>query len=114
MPAQAGFRADNVAVAVNLIAQRFRAIQLLKAAVNISIPPASPISYSDMTARHRDVTCSPRVRAGFAPVCTGTTLNFAAIKFLFPGHSFHTSRWDYGYTGGSTEGGLTQLADKQP
>jgi cation diffusion facilitator CzcD-associated flavoprotein CzcO len=31
----------------------------------------------------------------------------------FKGHSFHTSRWDYGYTGGSTEGGLTRLADKQ-
>jgi cation diffusion facilitator CzcD-associated flavoprotein CzcO len=31
----------------------------------------------------------------------------------FKGHSFHTSRWDYGYTGGSTEGGLTKLADKR-
>jgi cation diffusion facilitator CzcD-associated flavoprotein CzcO len=31
----------------------------------------------------------------------------------FKGHSFHTCRWDYGYTGGSTEGGLTKLADKR-
>ena len=31
----------------------------------------------------------------------------------FEGHSFHTSRWDYGYTGGDTEGGLTELADKR-
>jgi cation diffusion facilitator CzcD-associated flavoprotein CzcO len=31
----------------------------------------------------------------------------------FKGHSFHTSRWDYDYTGGSTEGGLTGLADKR-
>ena len=31
----------------------------------------------------------------------------------FKGHSFHTSRWDYGYTGGSTEGGLDKLADKR-
>src|SRR6201987_2807203 len=31
----------------------------------------------------------------------------------FQGHSFHTSRWDYAYTGGSTEGGLTELADKR-
>ena len=30
----------------------------------------------------------------------------------FRGHSFHTSRWDYDYTGGSAEGGLTGLADK--
>ena len=31
----------------------------------------------------------------------------------FKGHSFHTSRWDYAYTGGSSEGGLTKLADKR-
>jgi cation diffusion facilitator CzcD-associated flavoprotein CzcO len=31
----------------------------------------------------------------------------------FKGHSFHTSRWDYAYTGGNSEGGLTGLADKR-
>jgi cation diffusion facilitator CzcD-associated flavoprotein CzcO len=31
----------------------------------------------------------------------------------FKGHTFHTSRWDYRYTGGSSEGGLTGLADKR-
>jgi cation diffusion facilitator CzcD-associated flavoprotein CzcO len=31
----------------------------------------------------------------------------------FEGHTFHTSRWDYGYTGGSAEGNLTGLADKR-
>ena len=31
----------------------------------------------------------------------------------FEGHVFHTSRWDYDYTGGSCEGGLTGLADKR-
>ncbi|MER5275763.1 NAD(P)/FAD-dependent oxidoreductase [Streptomyces sp. NPDC002809] len=30
----------------------------------------------------------------------------------FTGHTFHTSRWDYAYTGGSPEGGLTGLAGK--
>ena len=29
----------------------------------------------------------------------------------FEGHSFHTSRWDYAYTGGGPDGGLDQLAD---
>ena len=28
----------------------------------------------------------------------------------FKGHSFHTSRWDYAYTGGTNEGNLTGLA----
>ena len=31
----------------------------------------------------------------------------------FAGHSFHTSRWDYDYTGGSSEGGLVKLKDKR-
>ena len=31
----------------------------------------------------------------------------------FKGHSFHTSRWDYDYTGGNSEGGLDKLADKR-
>ena len=32
----------------------------------------------------------------------------------FEGHAFHTSRWDYGYTGGSpADGNLTGLADKR-
>lgn len=31
----------------------------------------------------------------------------------FKGHSFHTARWDYAYTGGSSEGGLDGLKDKR-
>jgi cyclohexanone monooxygenase len=31
----------------------------------------------------------------------------------FAGHSFHTSRWDYDYTGGDTTGGLDKLRDKR-
>jgi cyclohexanone monooxygenase len=31
----------------------------------------------------------------------------------FKGHTFHTSRWDYAYTGGDTTGGMTKLSDKR-
>jgi cation diffusion facilitator CzcD-associated flavoprotein CzcO len=31
----------------------------------------------------------------------------------FGGHTFHTSRWDYDYTGGSADGKLSRLADKR-
>ncbi|WP_309093035.1 NAD(P)/FAD-dependent oxidoreductase [Phenylobacterium sp.] len=31
----------------------------------------------------------------------------------FKGHSFHTSRWDYDYSGGDSNGGLTGLKDKR-
>ncbi len=30
----------------------------------------------------------------------------------YKGHTFHTSRWDYEYTGGDANGGLDRLADK--
>ncbi len=30
----------------------------------------------------------------------------------FKGHTFHTCRWDYDYTGGGPDGGLDKLADK--
>ena len=31
----------------------------------------------------------------------------------YKGHTFHTSRWDYGYTGGDTTGNLNKLGDKR-
>ena len=31
----------------------------------------------------------------------------------FSGHCFHTSRWDYSYTGGSSNGSLNKLKDKK-
>jgi cyclohexanone monooxygenase len=31
----------------------------------------------------------------------------------YKGHSFHTSRWDYGYTGGTSDGNLENLRDKR-
>ena len=31
----------------------------------------------------------------------------------YQGHTFHTSRWDYDYTGGGPDGGLNKLADKR-
>jgi cation diffusion facilitator CzcD-associated flavoprotein CzcO len=31
----------------------------------------------------------------------------------FQGHMFHTSRWDFDYTGGDSSGGCTKLADKR-
>ena len=38
-----------------------------------------------------------------------------AIKGIndYKGHTFHTSRWDYAYTGGDTSGNLSNLKDKR-
>jgi cyclohexanone monooxygenase len=56
------------------------------------------------------------ISARFVVSCTGVLSNpklpgIAGIE-SFEGHAFHTSRWDYDYTGGDENGRLTGLADK--
>jgi len=58
-----------------------------------------------------------RLRARFVVVASGP-LNRPKLPGIpglesFAGHAFHTSRWDYAYTGGDTTGGLVHLADKR-
>lgn len=56
-------------------------------------------------------------RATYVVTATGTLTDpkLPGIPGIedFKGHTFHTSRWDYTYTGGSPEGGMTGLADKR-
>jgi cation diffusion facilitator CzcD-associated flavoprotein CzcO len=58
-----------------------------------------------------------RFRARFVITSSGTLTEpkLPGIPGIetFRGHTFHTSRWDYGYTGGDADGGLTGLADKR-
>jgi cyclohexanone monooxygenase len=58
-----------------------------------------------------------RIRARFVIQATGPAnrLKLPGIPGIrsFKGHSFHTSRWDYNYTGGDHTGGLTKLEDKR-
>ena len=58
-----------------------------------------------------------RIRAQFVIQATGPA-NRPKLPGIpgiseFRGKSFHTSRWDYGYTGGDHNGGLTKLSDKR-
>lgn len=58
-----------------------------------------------------------RFRARYVITSSGT-LSQAKLPGIpgiekFLGHTFHTSRWDYEYTGGSADGGLDRLADKR-
>jgi cyclohexanone monooxygenase len=57
------------------------------------------------------------IRARFVVMATGP---FSRPKLpgipginAFKGHSFHTCRWDFAYTGGDTNGGLVKLHDKR-
>jgi cyclohexanone monooxygenase len=56
------------------------------------------------------------IYARFVVSCTGllSTPKLPGIPGIksFAGHAFHTSRWDYAYTGGDGEGNLTGLTDK--
>ncbi len=57
------------------------------------------------------------IQARFVVMSIGpmTTAKLPGIPGIgtFTGHSFHTSRWDYRYTGGDTTGGMTNLHDKK-
>lgn len=58
-----------------------------------------------------------RIRARWVITASGT-LSEAKLPGIpgiqtFRGHTFHTSRWDYAYTGGDADGNLHRLADKR-
>jgi cyclohexanone monooxygenase len=57
------------------------------------------------------------IGARFLMMCTGS-YNRPKLPGIpgiasFEGKTFHTSRWDYRYTGGDTNGGLNKLGDKR-
>jgi len=57
------------------------------------------------------------MRARFLILCNGP-LNRPKLPGIpgiteYEGHTFHTSRWDYAYTGGGPDGNLDKLADKR-
>ena len=58
-----------------------------------------------------------RMRARYVAMANGP-LNRPKLPGIpginqFKGHTFHTSRWDYDYTGGDSSGNLTKLKDKR-
>ena len=59
--------------------------------------------------RHQRPLHRPRGRAR----CTGRTCPESPGSRLSAGRSFHTSRWDYSYTGGDSNGNLDKLGDKR-
>ena len=76
------------------------------------------VTWDDGAARWRIATDrGDDVRARFVVMALGT-MSRAKLPGIpgierFAGHSFHTSRWDYAYTGGDTTGGMTGLAGRR-
>ncbi|WP_327100653.1 NAD(P)/FAD-dependent oxidoreductase [Nocardia vinacea] len=58
-----------------------------------------------------------QIRARFVVMCQGpyNRPKLPGIPGItdFEGHTFHTARWDYEYTGGDLHGGLDRIADKR-
>jgi cyclohexanone monooxygenase len=59
-----------------------------------------------------DVMTAKYVVMGLGPLAQPKLPGIPGIE-TFKGKAFHTSRWDYGYTGGSSYGALDKLADKR-
>ena len=51
-----------------------------------------------------DAHAGPLRRAWPAGRCTGRSCPASPASTTFEGHTFHTSRWDYDYTGGDSDG----------
>ncbi len=79
---------------------------------------ATDVSWSDETKRWTVLTNrGDKIIARYLVTCTGSMAepklpNIPGIE-TFKGHTFHTSRWDYDYTGGDSSGNLSKLADKR-
>jgi cyclohexanone monooxygenase len=59
-----------------------------------------------------DVMTARYVVMGLGPLAQPKLPGIPGIE-TFKGKAFHTSRWDYSYTGGSSYGGLEKLTDKR-
>jgi cation diffusion facilitator CzcD-associated flavoprotein CzcO len=76
------------------------------------------LSWDEATSRWIAATNhGDRMRARWVVLATGP-LNRPKLPGIpgidtFEGHSFHAARWDYAYTGGTSEGGLTGLTGKR-
>ncbi|WP_236792273.1 NAD(P)/FAD-dependent oxidoreductase [Amycolatopsis sp. GM8] len=76
------------------------------------------VSYSDVEQRWTiETDRGDRFQARFVVMTAGSMVKpkLPGVPGIenFKGHSFHTTRWDYDYTGGDSTGGMTGLADKR-
>ena len=76
------------------------------------------MDWSDATSKWTTTTTRGDTITSKYIVIAGGVLNHAKLPGIegitnFKGKMFHTSRWDYGYTGGTPRGGMDKLKDKR-
>ena len=78
----------------------------------------SSLEWDDSAARwhvrtdHGDDVMARYIVSALGPMSRPKLPGIPGLE-LFSGHSFHTGRWDFNYTGGDSSGGMTRLADKR-
>lgn len=65
-----------------------------------------------VTTDHGDQLRARFVTLSQGPLAKVKLPNIEGIR-EFKGKAFHSARWDYGYTGGTSEGGMTKLSDQR-
>ncbi|KXG45852.1 uncharacterized protein PGRI_047080 [Penicillium griseofulvum] len=78
----------------------------------------SALDWNEDTGRWVGTTNrNDQIRAKFVATASGPLHNAKIPRIpgseTFKGHSFHTNRWDYNYTGGDTTGNLDKISDKR-
>jgi cyclohexanone monooxygenase len=113
VPAEKYAAGPEIRAQVHAVASRFGLYE--KALFQTRV---TELRWDDGTARWTASTSrGDAIRARFAFVGNGQ-LNYPKLPAIpgvedFRGHSFHSSRWDYRYTGGDEKGDLADLADKR-
>ena len=113
MPAQRYSKASEIRGYLQKLAERF---DLYRAALF----QTTVVGLRWNEGRRRWIVRTDRddeIAARYVVSCTGVLSNPKLPNIpgidTFRGHSFHTSRWDYAYTGGDEDGNLTGLKDKR-
>ena len=113
MPVERYSKADEIRAHCRRIAERY---DLYRDALFST--QVKGLTWDGETARWTVTTDrGDKVRARFVVLTTGP-LNRPKLPDIpgidsFTGHAFHTSRWDYAYTGGSATEPMIKLADKR-
>jgi cyclohexanone monooxygenase len=113
MPTEKYVKAPEIFAYCQLLGEKF---DLYRAALFQT--EVDDMKWDDAAKRWHVITSRSDDLAARFVIIAGGVLHKAKLPGIpgierFEGKSFHTSRWDYSYTGGDSRGGMSKLADKR-